>query len=637
MDGSCARGFRQQPVWLLAVAGLVAGQAGLALRALGGPEGLTDDRPVIAGRHPLHLYHGELGADTFRQRYATACFDPNFQAGYPKTPVFDAGSRPAEFFLILAGRGAGPAAYKFGLFACCLVVPAGFATAARGAGLSRSAACLAGAVGCGLWWSPPVRAMFDAGDIDLLLAGLCGVVCVGWLPRYNWEPGVTSWLVLAATSVIGWYAHPVVWLGLIPLVAAYYLAVAPRHGPAWHLGLIGVGACGLAVNMWWLWDWGKFWWLRQPSVDDIAPLPTWGAVLGSLKDNAALLGATPLGWPVVAAAGIGLLWMWYARRRTAPSMFLVTAAAAALVARLGQVWPTLMSCGAERAAPLVPALAVIPAVGVVAAWWESTRLGRVAVIAAAGLPAVAAWGGGCGGHLRQTLGLDLTPLPLGLTPAQEEFARGLVALTTPDARILLEEPYTHHPGWNWTVLLPVQTGRTFLGGLDPDAGFEHAFCSLRSDRLNGRPLGEWTDPELSEFCRRYNVGWVVCRSEAAAARWRAYPPAKEVGRFCEDGRVVLFALDRPRSFILTGRATWAAADRRQVVLTDVVPADVPDPAGGPHPARIVVLSLHHQDGLRASPGIVAVERDPDPFDPIPLVRLRLPGPMSRVVISWENP
>src|SRR5947199_391448 len=182
MDGSCARGFRQRPVWLVAVAALVAGQAGLALHLFGGPAGLTDPRPVVAGRHPLHLYHGALGAETFRQRWATACYDPSFQAGYPKTPVFDAGCRPGEFFLVLAG-----------------------------------------------------------------------------------------------TAVVGWYAHPVVWLGLAPVVAVYYLALAPRHGPAWHLGLAGVTAAGMAPNMWWLWDWGKFWWLRQPSVDDIAPLPTWGA------------------------------------------------------------------------------------------------------------------------------------------------------------------------------------------------------------------------------------------------------------------------------------------------------------------------------------------------------------------------
>jgi hypothetical protein len=637
MDGPCARGFRQRPVWLLAVAGLVAGQAGLALQVFGGPAGLIDNRPVVSGRHPLHLYHGTLGADTFRQRSATACYDPAFQAGYPKTPVFDAGCRPAEFFLVVSGRGFDPAAYKVGLFGVCLLVPAAFAAAARGAGVSRAGACLAGAAGCGVWWSPPVRAMLDAGDVDLLLAGLCAVVFVGWLSRYNWEFGVTSWLVLAGAAVVGWYAHPVVWLGLLPVVAVYYLAAAPRHGPAWHLGLVGITAAGMGPNMWWLWDWAKFWWIRQPSVDDIAPLPTWGAVLGSLKENAGLLGETPLGWPAVAVAGVGLLWMVYARQRTAPAVFLVGAAVAAAVARLGQVWPTLMACGADRAAPLVAALAVVPAAALIASWWEATRLGRLAVLAAAALPAVAAWGGDWGGQVRQVFALRLHPLPLGLTAEQADFADALADRTAADARILLEEPDTTRPGWNWTALLPPLTDRVYLGGLDPDAGFEHAFCGLRNGRLNGRPLDDWADDELAGFCRRYNVGWVACRSAGAAARWRAHPAAREVARLSDGGEVVLFELDRPRSYVLAGSATLAAATRRRVVLTDVVPADAPHPAGGPEPAKVVVLSLHHQAGLRVIPGVVAVERDPDPYDPIPMIRLRLPGPMSRVVISWENP
>ena len=75
----------------------------------------------------------------------------------------------------------------------------------------------------------------------------------------------------------------------------------------------------------------------------------------------------------------------------------------------------------------------------------------------------------------------------------------------------------------------------------------------------------------------------------------------------------------------------------KVVLTDIIPADSPHPDGGPVPAKVIVLSLHYQAGLRVSPNVVTVERDPDPFDPIPMIRLRMTGPMSRLVISWENP
>ena len=95
-----------RPAWLLAVAAVAVGQLGLAL-PLFGPDpwaAVADSRPLVGGRHPLHLYHGSLGATAFRERWAATSYDPQFQAGYPKTPVFDAGSRPAELFLLFAGQ-----------------------------------------------------------------------------------------------------------------------------------------------------------------------------------------------------------------------------------------------------------------------------------------------------------------------------------------------------------------------------------------------------------------------------------------------------------------------------------------------------------------------------------------------------
>ena len=136
MDETPTDGFRHHPRWLIGVAAVVCAQAGLAL-ALFGPDhqlaALLDDRPVLSGRHPLHLYHGTLGAEAFRARGVTTVYDPNFQAGYPKTPVFDGGCRPAELVLTIAGRGYSPAAYKVGLFGCLLLVPLAFVLAARGA------------------------------------------------------------------------------------------------------------------------------------------------------------------------------------------------------------------------------------------------------------------------------------------------------------------------------------------------------------------------------------------------------------------------------------------------------------------------------------------------------------------------
>src|SRR5438132_3320749 len=147
-------------LWLLPALGLMAWQAWMTVGLFGGADAwdnVRDDRPIVSGRHPLHLYHGHLGAKAFLKNGSTSCYDPSFQAGYPKTPVFDGGSRPAELFLLLAGGEYRPDAYKIGLAAGCLLVPLILIVAARGAGLSRRAVFLATALGQLVWWGRPCQ------------------------------------------------------------------------------------------------------------------------------------------------------------------------------------------------------------------------------------------------------------------------------------------------------------------------------------------------------------------------------------------------------------------------------------------------------------------------------------------------
>jgi hypothetical protein len=466
--------------------------------------------------------------------------------------------------------------------------------------------------------------MFDAGDIDLLAAGLCGIGCVGGFARYHREPGPTAWLVLAGVSVVGWYAHPVVWLGFTPILVGYYLALAPRHGPAWHLGLAGMLVVGLVPNLWWLADWGRFWWLREQQALADGPRPPGpSAVFGEPADLAALLGPEPLGWPLVLAGLLGCLLMTRLKRRTSAWLFAVTILTAAAAARLGQLWPPVHALGLDRAAPFAVGLAVIPAAFVLAAWWDRARIGWLATVAVALVPAALAWAGDddC-----RKAHLSLDPLRLGLTPGQDEWIHALVARTTADARILVEDPDASGPGWNWTALLPSMTGRAFLGGLDGGACVELVYCGLGRGRLNGRPLAEYSDDDLAEFCRLYNIGWVVAHGPAAA-RWKAWSKVTELARFDDGAGAVLLAIDRPKSYVLSGTATVAAADRRQIVLTDLVAS----------PDGDVLLSFHHQPGLRVSPPTVVLGEARDPKDPTGFIRLRIVSGhgAARVVIRWD--
>ncbi len=633
MTDTPADGFRDRPVWILAVIALLIAQAGLALALFGSGRGisaLTDDRPILSGRHPLHFYHGVLGAESFRENGTTTCYDPRFQAGFPKTPVFDSGSRPAELFLVLGGTS-GPAAYKIGLFAILLMVPIAFVIAARGAGLPPGAAVLTGVGGMLLSWSEPGRRMICEGQLDSFGAGLAAIVFVPWLARFARTLGVDAWLVLAVTALAGWFFHPLVWVGLSPVVFAYYLVFAPRHGPAFHLGLAGITFIGITPNVWWMVDWTKFWWLRRSEcATDQLQFPSWDMVLGLPTDYPALFSCFPGGIAVILVSLAGSLVMLRRGHRVAPWLLLFSAAFTVAAARLALVWPGVPYDASERLALLAAGL-LAPSIAF-AAWaaLERFRLESVGVLVAVAVVLAAGWMEGRQRFVASTLGVSAPPLLLGLSAEQRDLIIVLKQHTSANARILWDETTEQLPGWNWSALLPLLTERSFLGGLDPEAGVELSYCGMCERQLTGRNLQDWSDDELDTFCRWYNVGWVVARSPAVIARWAKHPQVHQIARLTEAGRpVVVYAIDRPRSYVLSGTATWESADARRVVLTGVIP----------NAEGEVQLSLHGIEGMRVFPSYVQIKplQDPTGRDPVHFIRLRLPGPVPRISLVWEAP
>src|SRR5262249_28911676 len=181
-EGSALARCWNRLLWLVLLGGLFVWQGWMTL-ALFGPDDpwqrLCDAQPVLSGSHPLHLYHGYLGAQALWQDGSSVCYDPSFQAGYPKPPVFDSASRPAELCLYLSGGEFRPAAYKIGLAVCYLLLPLGLLLAARGIGLDRPAAWLATAAGLLVCWGVPCRPLLGTGDLDVLLSSLAFIAPVG--------------------------------------------------------------------------------------------------------------------------------------------------------------------------------------------------------------------------------------------------------------------------------------------------------------------------------------------------------------------------------------------------------------------------------------------------------------------------
>jgi hypothetical protein len=626
-------GRRRRLLWALGPLALVVWQGWMTL-SLFGPDDplgrLLDDQPVLSGRHPLHLYHGYLGAEAFWDRGTTCCYDPAFQAGYPKTPIFDGDCRLAELSLGLAGGKYRPAAYKLGLALSCLALPLLVLAAARGFGLGRGASCLAAAAAVLVCWGGPGRTALEDGDADLLVAALAGLLQFGSLVRFHRSPGWLPWLGILVGGWLGWLTKAVLLAALFPLVLLYYLTVGARHRRlAWHGALLGGLAGGVAANAFWLVDWVRHWWIRAPlplgedllahrTLRTVWDAPWWG---GPLDRGFALA--------LMGAALVGTLLFNQAHQRAAARLAGLGAGGLFCLAVLGIASEPLARLGTARL--LVPALffACVPAAH--GAALTGRLLARPfqgrwrAAVPACGLLAAALvaapWSLGlCGGRVSGT-----TPLAIGLGAERERLVETLTRVTKPGARILWEDHPDGPAGQRWVSLLPLLTGRALVGGLDPGAAIEHTYASLVDQNLAGRHVRHWTDAQLADFCRRYNIGWVVCWSEAVASRLDAWKDAERLVPVADQGRGWVYAVRRPHSFTLRGRAELLHADRRHITLGEVVPED-----------GKVVLSLHYQAGLRASPSRVRIEREPDTNDPIPFIRLSVSGPVARLTLTWDK-
>jgi hypothetical protein len=622
------------------LAGLLAWQGWLTL-GLFGPDQpwqrLRDDQPILSGRHALHLYHGYLGARSLLERGTLSCYDPAFHAGYPKTPVFDSASRPGELALALGGAHFSPAAYKIGQAVMCLLAPLLVFLASRGTGLSRGTAVLAAALAVLAWWGKAGRESLESGDSDLLLAALLALAQAGLLLRFHARPGLLVLAGVVLCGLAGWFAQPLFMALLTPLFLVYYFSAGPRHRLWWHAGLLGGLLIAVAGNLFFLCDWVSYWWVRVPpgleepasrtGLSGLLNSPLWGAGL----DRFFIL-------LVAALAFGGTVLLYLSGRRAAARLVGLGALGLFTLVVAGLRSHVLDRLGTGQL--LVPGLlfASVPAAfGVTWVLGQLRRSGSIlAPLVALAAGPVLAWVI-VPSEARPWAAQMVRPEPfqIGLGDERLALVEALCDSTSDEARILWEDQKGPRREPHWTALLPVLTGRAFVGGLDDGADIEHATSGLAEGVLAGRPLSDWSDEELAEYCRRYNIGWIVCTSGEAArrfARWPAAGSPRELPATAAAERRVLFRIDRRPSYALTGSVTWRSADLRGILLADCVPA----PPGPGETEGQIVLSLHYQEGMRIRPSRVKLEKAVDSQDNIPFVRLRMREPVGTILITWDS-
>ena len=620
--------------WQLAWLALIGWQLWLTL-GLFGPDPLVqllDDRPIVDGAHPQHQYLARIGVQSLLERGSSTVFDPHFQAGFLKTPIFN-GSRLAEVFLLAGGGTYHPAAYKLGVAGVCLLVPLLLRLACRAAGLDQPTALLATALGLLVWWGPLGRGALETGDSEVLLAALAGLAHVGCLIGYHRRPGLMIWLALLATGCLGWFLQPLFFPITLPLLLGYYLSVGARHDfLTWHSAFWLAEQGAVLINLPWLTDWVAYWWLRSP-------LPSAAGLILPHRTFTSIWNSSLWGGPadrlltvlLMVSALIGVVILSQSRQRPAAQLLGMGAAGALVLALLGVSWEPLGQVGTLGL--LAPALwfAALPAahayVWLARRLWQLGKLGRVMLILLASLVGLslatcvrqdaACLGGRC---------VQVEPLTFGLNSERQELVEALRTYTTTDARILWEDRTGSRRESRWAALLPLLTdGRSYIGGLDPEGTIEPSSICLANLMLHGRELATWSDEQLDDYCRRYNVGWVVCWSAPWVQRLVQWPGVEKVVEVHDAGDGWLLKVKRTPSYALKGQARLVEADHRYIALQQVEPEN-----------GVVVLSLHYQAGMRATPGRVQVEREASGDDFIGFVRLRLAERAECVTITWEK-
>lgn len=596
---------------------------------------LLSPDPVLAGRHALHAWHGQLGAQAWKNQRAVTVYDPTFYAGYPKTPWFDADSKPAELFFLLGICSDPAATYKVGLAISWLLLPAAAYGAAALLQLSHGIRCLALGLQMTLVWSALGLDCLWIGDLAWLLGSAALTAGLAVTTRLFMQPSVRYWLAGTACFWAVIFSQPLLLLLLVPALLAYYLRVGWKRSWSWQASFGGMLLVALGGNLPWLAALVREWWIlaEQPAGDGNGL----AVVRSSWLDTWANDSSGSWLWTALTL-GVGT-WGLHRLRRCLPTGgtrgWLVVWLLALALAAAGHLLEGWLRFDPHRGLYLAVTLAVVPAAVALrqgVAWlgnqggsqessrWTLLRRGLAFAVLAIVVVLITTGFSLPGEWLSTSAWPPAWPrLPIGLPGEVQHLITELRAQTSPTARILWEEEASAEV---WSPLLPMLTERHFIGGLSRRRVLEHQHLSLSDGQLAGRALFSWSDAELERIARLLNIGWVVAYSPATLARCAQWPLA-EPPQPLPAGRK-LIKLRRTPSFVLQGQAQVVRFTRNQMTLVDLEPDQ-----------GIILLSLHAHPRIRTTTSRVLWQPAAQVDDPVPLVRLHLPGPMSRLTICWD--
>jgi hypothetical protein len=623
--------------------------------------------PVVMVDHAIHEYHGALGARFFRESGTTWGYDPYFMAGYPETPVWDSSSNPSILFDLIGG-GHDYRAYKVGLLVCSILLLAAIAGGAWAAGLGATEVAVASTIAWFYFWVGFPAALWRTGLFAFVTACAGVGLLLGLCSRFDRSPTRGNWLLLTVVGAALFFTHVTAPILAIGGLLAFYATVGRRHGWRWHAAIVGAGALAVAANLVWLVPLWQFRELRVGAGYFMTANSAWFLFNYFLDPSIETRTALKL----LILGLVGLVVWWFGGRRGSAAAFGGSIVALIVLTGFGSFWgPTrvmeplrfrvgfllLLACPAGSA--------VVGTTRLIARWAGGGGRGRLAA-SLAWVALLGAWGTAERSLLRGYWAYVSMPwsLVVGVGPEMRELVGWLRGNTDLSARILFEDQlrlleFTDPESTHWTPLLPQllePDSRMFVGGLYHMAFIKnHKLASFGDFHLGDRPIDDWSPAEVEAYCRTYNVGWVVCWSPLSRFWFDRYPAAVKVAtlpRYSTPGRppsnnqheweamarragpdvamrymfegersYSIYRVQRPRSYFLKGKGRISAVGPNRVELADL------EPEGG-----AVVVSLHWIDSWKADPPRT-LRPEPVPNDPVAFVRIELPGPVDRLVLT----
>jgi hypothetical protein len=579
---------------------------------------ILEETPLAEGQHARLQYFGKQVAESVRLEGVTATtFDHRLQAGLTISPWASLESRLALLANMIAPNHP-LATYKILLFIMWVSLPWSLWIMCRVGNLGSGAIIGALLLFLGSAWSPWGLQLIKQGETDVIIGTAALGLAMAHMVRSYARPRWWTMLGWFGTSSVALYFWPATVLLLTVCFILFLGLLAGRMPWSRFLWLIAGYAGALAINAFWMLECYHTWWMLADkellvsngieeyfNVKANLQLMLWPGLLlvvgflgtRTMREGIGTRSALVWSFAIVLTATAALLpqeiealhldkmhgWWWC-------SVWLATIPVGKLLALLMERTSRLL--GSYQRTMLAMTVLIGTLIGLF-----QEDLARLVV------------------HLGQTSTLKLYP-----SNALQGTIEKLHQHTTDEARILWEEM---KESAGWSPLLACQAHRSFVGtlGRAEQVPIEPLQVRLTNGHLQGKPIELWRTIDLENFTTDWNIGWVAAFHAESINRWKQMKGAKVVAPLPMGG--MLIRLDRPFSYCKQGSAQLTFAEPRRLSLHDLQPEN-----------GQIVLSLHHHATMRTSNNKVQIETWQQAYDGIPMLKLKLPGPMERLTIEW---